>query len=156
MVFISEIYHVGPYIGNLEWRCMTLFPHIGQYWHKDVDYVSFDQGYVLSLLYAHDYEEGILGGVTAFIDACAYAQCGEVSQMTSRRLSRTIPFRSVSRTFRISEKVRLSWRCFLKSMIRLVGCLVIRMDRGRGNGGTLTKYIWYGLFIEFIHNVWSK
>ena len=33
--------------------------------------MSFEKGYVLSLLYAHEYDEGIVGGETAFIDACA-------------------------------------------------------------------------------------
>merc|ERR1719204_1712656 len=64
--------HISPvcnYWCNGTWKGKT--HSFGQYWHKDVNYMTFEKGYVLSLLYAHEYEEGIVGGETAFIDACA-------------------------------------------------------------------------------------
>ena len=59
---VRNFWQNGTWKGNLH--------SFGQYWHKDGDFWSFDNGYILSILYADEYDEGILGGETAFIDGC--------------------------------------------------------------------------------------
>jgi len=60
---------VSNYWINGTWKAEQ--PGFGQFWHKDVNYLPFDKGYVLSMLYADEFEEGIVGGETAFINGCS-------------------------------------------------------------------------------------
>lgn len=62
IVPISNFWSNGTWKGKLH--------SFGQYWHKDGNYFSFEKGYIFSLLYADQYDQGIVGGETAFINSC--------------------------------------------------------------------------------------